>query len=66
MPKTTPPDVTPEAYTVKVFCLKLGISESFFWKCVSDGKIRVNRLSRRVLVPVKEMARLLNGGRDDQ
>ena len=62
----TQSDGTPLALRVSQFCNLVGISRTSFYKYVSKGQIRIVKIGGRTLIPVKEMARLLNGGRHDQ
>lgn len=51
----------PAAYSVAAFCQQLSISQSFFWKLISEKRVRVVRLGRKCLIPSTELSRLLNG-----
>lgn len=52
----------PLALRVKDFCQRIGISSSTFWVLVKSEKIRVVRISGRVVVPFAEVERILREG----
>ena len=49
----------PTAETMNEFCEALGISRSFAYRLIRDGKLRTVKLGARTLVPLSERARLL-------
>lgn len=51
----------PAAYSVSAFCQRLSISQSFFWKLISEKRVRIVRLGGKCLIPSTELSRLLNG-----
>jgi excisionase family DNA binding protein len=47
------------AVTVTVAARRLSVSQRLVEKMIADGRMRVVRLGRRVVVPVAELERLL-------
>lgn len=45
----------------EVACEVLGLSATTLWRCVRDGRLRVVRVGRRVLVPRASIIALLAG-----
>jgi len=50
-----------DAFHVKEFCTRVGISPSTFWKAHRQKEIRTFKVCGRVLVPAAELDRLLSG-----
>lgn len=51
----------PLVYTLEEAANALTLGRSTVWKLVRQGRLRVVRVGKRVLVPKKEIDRLLNG-----
>lgn len=52
--------VVPKVFTVDETAEKLRVSRSTVYKMIADGELVPSRVSRRVLIPATEVARVLD------
>ena len=53
------PDSPPLSYTIRSAAAATGISRAVLYKLVADGELLAARFGRRVIIPRRELERLL-------
>jgi excisionase family DNA binding protein len=48
--------------TVQEFSASIGISYDTVWRAAKDGRLKTIRFGKRLLIPIEEVDRIMNGG----